>query len=289
MRMLSKISFTLMLVSSAMPAAGTEVPLWAAGAPGSEALAAKKEVVENTGRDGAVERRVSSVHAPSLTVYLPPQDKATGTAVIIAPGGGHRFLSFDHEGTQVGKWLASIGVAGFVLKYRLAREEDSPYQIDTHVLQDGLRSIRMVRSRAREWGVNPGRVGILGFSAGGEVAALAGTRYDKGNDSSPDPVERQNSKPDFMVLVYPGVRIEKLNITPETPPTFLICAYNDRGPSQNNLNIFQALQKAGVPAELHIYAQGGHGFGIRNRPMPVSSWPQRVQDWMLDRGFLPKP
>lgn len=264
-----------------------ETPLWPAGAPGSEGITAK-EVVVDRGKDGIHNRSVSQIHNPSLTVYLPAKEKATGAAMIICPGGGHRYLAIDHEGYDVAQWFNGIGVAGFVLKYRLAKDEGSSYKVDVHALQDGLRAIRLVRSRAVEWGIDPARVGMIGFSAGGEVTALAGIRFDKGNDSAPDPVERQSSRPDFLILAYPGILPEKLTVTKETPPSFLVHADDDRLSAERSANFYLALKKAGVAGELHIYAHGGHGFGMRNRPLPVSSWPGRLQDWMNDLKFLEK-
>jgi acetyl esterase/lipase len=284
--MLKQISIAILVLTAAVYAAEPPViPLWSKGAPGSEAKAGFAEKIESTGNN---EQRVSSIHNPSLTVYLPSKEKATGAAVIVAPGGGHRFLSITHEGYQVGEWLASIGVAGLVLKHRLAREEGSTYKIEEHALADGLRAVRMVRSRAREWNVDPAKVGFMGFSAGGEVAALAGVKFDSGAPDAADPIDRLSSRPDFLVLIYPGVTPDKLTITKETPPAFLMSAYNDRGPVRNNLGIFDAFVKAGVPADLHIWSEGGHGFGIRQRPIPISGWPRLVQEWMANRGFLPK-
>jgi acetyl esterase/lipase len=273
----------LLLSAAAYAADPPVVPLWPKGAPGSEGNAGIPEKVEST---GPTEQRVSSIHNPSLTVYLPPKEKATGAGVIVAPGGGHRFLSITHEGYQVGEWLASIGVAAFVLKHRLAREEGSTYQVDVHALADAQRAIRTVRARFVEWNVSPFKVGIMGFSAGGELAALAGVKFDMGAVDSADPVERMSSRPDFLVLIYPGVRAERLNITKDTPPAFLMAAFNDAGPVKNNLGIFEAFVKAGVPADLHIWSEGGHGFGIRQRPIPISGWPKLVQEWMNNRGFL---
>ncbi|MDQ6708583.1 MAG: alpha/beta hydrolase, partial [Acidobacteriota bacterium] len=164
---------------------------------------------------------VSNIHNPSLLVYLPPKDKATGAAMIIAPGGGHRFLSIDTEGTNVAEWLNSIGVAAFVLKYRLAREEGSPYKVDVDALADAQRAIRMVRARNPEWNVNPSKIGIMGFSAGGEIAALASTHYDSGKPGAADAVDKQNSRPDYQILIYPGLRPDSINVTKDTPPTFM--------------------------------------------------------------------
>jgi len=269
---------------------GESVPLWANGAPGSEALRDKKEVIAPpAGPHDSV--KVSSIHNPSLLVYLPPKEKATGAAMIVAPGGGHRFLSIDTEGTNVAEWLNSIGVAAFVLKYRLAREEGSPYKVEVDPYADAQRAIRTIRSRAKEWGVDPARVGIMGFSAGGEVAMLASTKFDAGKPDAADPIERQSSRPDFQILIYPGIQAEKVEVGKDTPPTFLLCADNDKGPSTAIPAVYLALKKAGVPAELHVYASGGHGFGYQptdNRPNVIyATWVARLQDWMADVGMSP--
>jgi acetyl esterase/lipase len=269
---------------------GESIPLWANGAPGSEGLRDKKEVITPpSGPHDSV--KVSSIHNPSLLVYLPPREKATGAAMIIAPGGAHRFLSIDTEGTNVAEWLNSIGVAAFVLKYRLAHEEGSPYKVDIDAYADAQRSIRMIRARAAEWGVDPARVGIMGFSAGGEVAVLASTKYDAGKPDAADMIERQGSRPDFQILIYPGIRAETVEVTKDTPPTFLLCADNDKGPSTAIPAVYLALKKAGVPAELHIYASGGHGFGYQptdNRPNVIyAGWVARLKDWMADAGMSP--
>lgn len=264
-----------------------EVLLWPAGAPGSEGVS-KGNVVVDQGKNGTHNRRVNEVHKPSLTVYLPPKEKANGAAVVICPGGGHRMLAIEHEGHDIAKWLNKIGVAGFVLTYRLARTEGSKYKVEEHALADAKRSVRLVRSRAGEWGIDPARVGMMGFSAGGEVTALAGTRFEAASEGASDPIDRLSSRPDFLVLVYPGVRPEKLTVTKETPPTFLTVADDDRGSAQNTATIYLALKKAGVPSELHIYARGGHGFGMRDNHVPASSWPARLQEWMADRGILKK-
>lgn len=271
-------------------AQGESVPLWANGAPGSEAFRDKKEVITPpSGPHDSV--KVSSIHNPSLLVYLPPKEKATGAAMIVAPGGGHRFLSIDTEGTNVAEWLNSIGVAAFVLKYRLAREEGSPYKVEVDPYADAQRSIRMIRARAKEWGVDPARVGIMGFSAGGEIAALISTKFDAGKPDAADPIERQSSRPDFQILIYPGIQADKVEVSKDTPPTFLLCADNDKGPSTAIPAVYLALKKAGVPAELHIYASGGHGFGYQpadNRPNVIyATWVARLRDWMADVGMSP--
>ena len=263
-------------------------PSLAERGPGSEGITTGNVTVDQ-GKNGAHQNRVTQVHNPTITVYLPPRDKATGAAVVICPGGGHRYLAIDHEGTDIARWATSKGMAGFVLKYRLARAEGSKYKVETHALDDAKRAVRLVRSRAAEWGVDPARVGMIGFSAGGEVAALAGTRFDSGSEGAADPIDRLSSRPSFVVLVYPGIRPETLTVNKETPPTFLVHADDDRLGADRSANFYLALKKAGVPAELHIYTKGGHGFGMRDNHLPVSSWPARLEEWMTERGFLRKP
>ncbi len=165
------------------------IQLWPGGAPGSEGKT-DPEVVAEQGKNGAHDRHISRIHNPTLTVYLPPRDKATGAAVVICPGGAHRFLAIDHEGYEVARWLNSIGVAGIVLKYRLARTEGAGYKVDVHALADARRTIRLVRSHGEEWGVDPKRVGLMGFSAGGELTALASTRFEGESAGASDPVEQ---------------------------------------------------------------------------------------------------
>jgi len=279
----------LFLLSSLSRAAENhEVPLWANGAPGSEGKTAK-EVDEPPNKDHGY-LKVTGIHNPSVTVYLPPREKATGAAMVIAPGGGHAFLNFDREGTFVAEYLNSIGVAGFVLKYRLAREPESTYKIEAHALVDAQRAIRLIRSRAEEWHVNQARVGIMGFSAGGEVAALAATRFDAGSPSAPDPIDRLSSRPDFDALIYPGVRASNYTIPQNMPVTFMLCADNDKGPSSAIAGLYPLLKAAGIQTEVHVYATGGHGFGINPATKSLSpvatTWQLRLGDWLRDIGML---
>lgn len=273
-----------LFLSAAMAAEHAEIPLWVHGAPGSEGKTAK-EVDEAPNRAHGY-FKVTAVHTPSLTVYLPPADKATGAAVIIAPGGGHQFLNFDQEGTYVAEYLNSIGVAGFVLKYRLAREAGSTYSVEAHALADAQRAIRLLRSRAAEWHVNPARIGIMGFSAGGEVAALASTRFDSGKPDAPDEIDRQSSRPDFDMLIYPGIRADTYTIPKDMPVTFMLCADNDKGPSTALSVLYPKLKAAGIQTEVHVYATGGHGFGIdpntKNPSPAATSWQQRLGDWLTE-------
>jgi len=262
-----------------------EIRLWPNGAPGSEGKAGPESVrVTENG-----ERVVSKVHEPSITPYLPPKEKATGAAVIIAPGGGHRELWTDHEGHNVARYLSARGVAAFVLKYRLAREANSTYTVDDHALADMRRAIRLVRSRAPEWNINTSRVGVMGFSAGGELAALAGMRFDGGAKEAADAIERESSKPDFQALIYPGSS-GRFAPAKDSPPAFIVCGYGDRPDiSQGMAEVYLKFKQVGVPAELHIYASAGHGFGLRdNNAKAVGKWPARFEEWLADLGFLQK-
>jgi len=216
------------------------------------------------------ERVVSSVHRPTITPYLPATP--TGAAVIIAPGGGHRELWTDHEGHNIARWLSDHGVAAFVLKYRLAREKDSKYTIEGESLADTLKAIEVVRAKAAEWKVDPAKVGVMGFSAGGELAALAAVNP---------------AKPAFQALIYPAIP-KNMNLTKETSPAFLVCGENDRqNISQGLPELYLALKKAGVSSELHVYSGVGHGFGLRaDMKGPVKEWVIRFHEWLAVRGLL---
>jgi acetyl esterase/lipase len=265
--------------------AAPEVPLWANGAPGFEKRK-DEQYVKNMRKSG--EYSVTNVHSPSLTVFLPPKEKATGAAVVIAPGGGHRELWVFHEGANAAKWLNERGVAAFVLKYRLAREKGSPYKIAEHALADGQRAMRLVRSRAKEWGVNPHHVGMMGFSAGGEVVALVCNQPGKGKEDAEDPVERQSSRPDFQAHVYSGPQgIARQTVTKDQPPAFIVVGDKDSAAGWLT-NHYLALHKAGVSAELHVYANTPHAFGFRgiDSHRPVTSWIQRFEDFLAIQGML---
>ena len=285
---MTPIRVFLLCAGAALAADHPEVLLWSNGAPGSEGKTAK-EVIEAPNKDHGY-LKVTEVHKPSLTVYLPPAEKATGAAMIIAPGGAHRFLNFDQEGAYVAEYLSSIGVAAFVLKYRLAREPESTYKVDVHALADAQRAIRLVRSKASEYHVNPARVGIMGFSAGGEVAALAATRFDSGKPDAADPIDRLGSRPDFDALIYPGIRADRYTIPSDMPVTFMLCADNDAGPSAALAGLYPMLKAAKIQTELHVYATGGHGFGInpntRSTAPVATTWQLRLGDWLKTIGML---
>jgi len=284
---ITAVCVPLILSGLALAADHPEIRLWANGAPGSEGKTAK-EVDEPPNKDHGY-LKVTGIDNPSVTVFLPPRETATGAAIVIAPGGGHQFLNFDQEGTNVAEYLNTIGVAGFVLKYRLAREPGSTYKVEDAVA-DAQRAIRLIRARAAEWRVNPARVGIIGFSAGGEVAVLAATRFDAGKTESADHIDHQSSRPDFDALIYPGIRAENYTIPKDMPVTFLLCADNDRGPSTALGGLYPMLKAAGVRTEVHIYASGGHGFGInpntRSQSPVATTWQFRLGDWLKDIGML---
>lgn len=264
------------------------IPLWPNGAPGSEARKHEPEKVAGS--------NVSNIHQPTLIAYLPATAKATGCAVIVVPGGGHQRLAIQHEGYNVGEWLAERGVAAFVLKHRLGKDDANPagtpqpYAFDREGLADGQRAIRLVRSRASEWGLNPNAVGFVGFSAGGEIANLTALRAEPGKPNAADPIDRLSSRPDFQGLIYPG----KSNLivpTKDTPPVFLACGYGDRPDISEGLaKAYLLFKAAGVPAELHIYAGAGHGFGLRDtNKSPAGAWPERFREWLVDRKFIGAP
>jgi acetyl esterase/lipase len=259
------------------------ISLWPNGAPGSDGVNVP-ETVRITSEGDHV---ISGIRQPSITPYLPAPNAATGAAVVIAPGGGHSELWIDHEGYAVADWLSRHGVAAFVLKYRLAREKGSVFTVEGTELGDMQRALRMVRSRSAEWGIDPQRIGVMGFSAGGELAELASTRYDEGEPAATDPVDRLSSKPNFQALLYPAIPQDP-RLTSDTPRAFLACGGNDRPDiSQGLPQLYLQLARLHVPAELHIYAGVGHGFGIRktNRA-PVSEWPALFLSWLDTQGLL---
>jgi len=227
------------------------------------------------------------VHAPSITVYLAAPARAAGVAVVVVPGGGHTELWMDHEGYNVAGYLAAHGIAAFVLKYRLAHDKGSTYTVEGSALADLQRAIRLVKSRSAQWRVDPERVGVMGFSAGGELAALAGTRYDGGAADAVDEVDRQSSRPSFQALIYPAIPAG-LTFSPQTPPAFLLGGTLDRPAiSQGLAELYLGLQRAGAHAELHLYEGVGHGFGLRHSNVgPVAAWPRRFLEWLGASGAM---
>ncbi|HTQ40375.1 MAG TPA: alpha/beta hydrolase [Pirellulales bacterium] len=249
---------------------------------------------------------------PNLTVYTPPDDQANGTAIIVCPGGGYGHLSLDKEGKAVAQWLNTLGVTAFVLDYRHAGKgyhHPAP-------MEDGQRAVRLVRTNAATWKIDPARIGIMGFSAGGHLASTVGTHFDSGNPQAEDPVERAGCRPDFLVLCYAVITMKsdythasskksllgdnpdpdlvqnlsnETQVTSDTPPTFLFCTNADTAvPAENSVQFYLALRKAKVPAELHIYQQGAHGVGLAPNDPVLSTWKDRLADWLKTRGLLKK-
>lgn len=272
------IAFSLLLPTFAVAEPPVAIPLWEKGAPGSEARASEAEKLEGS--------NVVNVHNPSLTPFLPTKD-ATGTAVIIAPGGGHAKLCLGHEGYALAEWFRDHGIAAFVLKYRLAREKGSTYTIQDHAMADTRRAIRLVRSRAEEWGVRPDRIGVMGFSAGGELAAFAAMTNDAGKPDAAEKIERMSSRPDFQALIYPGTS-NLFSAEKGMPPLFIACGYGDRPDiSEGMASLYLKYKAAGVKAELHIYSNAGHGFGFRpGTTTAAGRWPERFVEWLTDSGLL---
>jgi acetyl esterase/lipase len=240
--------------------------------------------------------KLTNVSTPTLSVYKPDAELDTGAAVIVCPGGGHFILAFDHEGTEVAEWLNGIGVTAIVLKYRVpARNPDKRWEA---AVQDGQRAVRVVRHRSKEWGVDPARIGILGFSAGGETAGRTAMLHAEPQYAPVDEIDTLSGRPDFAVLIYPGgfdepgqpgkLR-ENVRVDASTPPMFFAHSADDPVPVTNSVLLFQQCLAANVPAELHVYSSGGHGYGMRQTGHPCNTWPDRCRDWMADSGWLKKP
>ena len=235
--------------------------------------------------------RVTNISSPTMSVFLPPAEKRNGTSVVICPGGGYRILAWDKEGTEVAAWLNSLGVSAFVLKYRTPTADRQPSWLAP--AQDAQRAVSVVRHRASEWNLAEDRIGLLGFSAGGSTAAQAALKSHARLYEVTDDADRTSCRPDFVALIYPAYLVDDkgqlkpdLIVTKETPPMFLAHAFNDGISCENSVQLFLALKKAAVPADLHIYSAGGHGFGLRPSDQPASTWPQRCEDWMKQRGLL---
>lgn len=280
-----------MISSQACAAEPPQILLWPEGAPG----AVGKEDTDN----------------PCIWLHQPPADKAGGGAVIICPGGGYQHLAMTYEGHEVADWFNEYGVTAFVLRYRLAPRYHHPSQIS-----DAQRAIRIVRARAKEFGIDPTRIGIMGFSAGGHLASTAATHFDDGKADAPDPIDRVSSRPDFAILAYPVITLtgefahggsrdnllgknpapdlvaslcNQTQVTSRTPPTFLFHTAADKPvPPENSIQFYEAMRKANVPGELHIYQEGPHGVGLaRNHPV-LSTWPECLATWLEERGILKK-
>ena len=289
----------LIITSFTSMAQDFKLKIWPNGAPDSNGMTLPEEVYEG--------KRVRNVSEAEIYVYLPKMGINTGAAVVICPGGGYEIEAMDHEGYDMAEWLIQQGVAGIVLKYRL------PYGHDQIPLEDAQRALRIVHQKAAEWGINPAKIGIAGSSAGGHLASTAGTRFDLGKADSTDPIEKFSCRPDFMLLLYPVITFDEefgdmesrtnligagnkwelvekysneLQVTAQTPPTFLILADDDGGvPPRNSIEFYMALKKYKIPAEMHIFRDGGHGFGMNKKNLSVDQWPNLFTLWMKAQGI----
>jgi len=272
--------------------------LWPGKPPGeTKELPPEADQTKDTDRLIAGRRiiKLGNVSTPQIAVYRPPKDKDTGTSVVIAPGGGHHILAYDLEGTEVAEWLNSIGVTGIVLKYRVpTRTPDGKRWLAA--VQDAQRAMSLVRSRAGEWNIDPRRIGILGFSAGGETAGLTALFFNERQYTPLDAVDQVSSRPDFALLIYSGGIVDQktgvlrdyVKVPEDCPPMFFAHAWNDNVSVLNSLLLGAELKKAGVPAAMHLYPTGGHGYGLRPTEEPVTTWPDRATEWMRASGWLEK-
>jgi acetyl esterase/lipase len=289
----------IILISFSSMAQDLKLKVWPNGAPDSNGITLPEELFEG--------KRVRNVSEAEIYVYLPKLGVNTGAAMVICPGGGYAIEAMDHEGYDMAEWLVRQGVAGIVLKYRLPNGHD---QIP---LEDLQRTIRIVRAKAKEWGINPAKIGVAGSSAGGHLASTAGTHFDSGKSDATDPIEKLSCRPDFMLLLYPvisfneefghmGSRVNligpgnkwdlvkeysnELQVSSKTPPTFLVLTDDDNSvPSRNSIEFYMALKKYKIPAEMHIFRDGGHGFGMNKKNLPVDQWPNLFAQWMKAQGI----
>jgi dienelactone hydrolase len=270
--------FATLLVIGPFASAQQVIPLWKNGAPGFESRRDEPEQHKDWW--------YKNIHYPSLTVFAPGAGKSNGTAVIVAAGGGHRELVFNPEGVEPAQYLASLGFTAFALKYRLFREPGSPYTI-ANTAEDIRRAMRTVRARATEWQINPQRIGVMGWSAGGEVAALVAYPPVGGDPNSKDPVERVSARPDFEILIYPGPAGIPDVIPADAPPLFLLGAADDEYVADVLFDLPRKYHAAHASIETHIYTQGKHAFnmGQRSDYVGIHNWPQRLAEWLEDRGL----
>jgi len=290
------LAFVLAL-SGWQPSPGHEqIPIWPGEPPDAEVAGT---VVDDAGKPKLVGGKpwtyVDKVSRPTMTVYA-PKEASTGAAVVVFPGGGYNVLAIDLEGTEACDWLTSKGITCVLLKYRVPCRKVGPYRNCPAALEDAQRTVGLLRSQASRWKIDPGKIGVLGFSAGGHMVAAMSTHFDKRLYAPVDAADKESCRPDFAVALYPGHLAvpEKdfalnpdLKVTSRTSPTFLLHAEDDPvDPVENTLVYYAALRKAGVPAEMHVYVKGGHAFGLRPTEAPITLWPQQVESWLRTIGVI---
>lgn len=268
--------------------------LWPKSPPGDSAKIEPEKATKNA--DGRT-TGLTNISTPTISVYKPETSKNTGLAVVVCPGGGYNMLAWDHEGEQVASWLNSIGATAVVLKYRVPRrpgtEKGTP---PVQALMDAQRALSLTRSHAKDWGIDPKRIGILGFSAGGHLAAWASTNPDRRAYDAVDDSDKADCRPDFAVVIYPGGVIKKgstelspeIRVDAKSPPMFISMSDDDPVGPENAVQLYRALKAAKVPAELHIFASGGHGYGMRKADQPYAAWPTRCEEWLRSRKLMPE-
>jgi acetyl esterase/lipase len=289
--------FSAIIASVPLAAANQAIPIWPNGAPGPKNTTGPEKDT-TTSKDGLVAGRsvirLGNVGNPTITLYQ-PEHHNPGAAVVVFPGGGYRILAMDLEGTEVCQWLNSIGVTGILLKYRVPELKGQPPYAAP--LQDAQRAMGIVREHAKEWRIDPKKIGVLGFSAGGNLGAELSNSFDKRTYEPIDKADQESCRPDFAILIYPAYLAIKngegeyklapeLHVTANTPPTFLVQTEDDPVHVENSLYYYLALKNAKVPAEMHLYSTGGHGYGLRKTDKPVTGWPRQAEQWMRSLGML---
>jgi acetyl esterase/lipase len=270
--------------------------LWPGVAPGEKGNIPEEKFEAPKPKENPPVQRLGNISKPTITITRPKPEIDTGAAVVIAPGGGYTILAWEHEGTQVAEWLNTLGVTSVLLKYRVPRRPDQPKDAPPiGALQDAQRAIGIVRSKAAEWKIDPKRIGMLGFSAGGHLTAWTFSQTAKRAYDPVDGADKLSSRPDFAILIYPGGLLDRekklrpeISVSPETPPCYFAVSYNDDGPLASTLELVKALKEHKVAAEVHIYSTGGHGYGMKASDKPYATWPARCADWMKESGFLRK-
>ena len=279
------------LITGSIMAQDKPIQLFPKGAPGEQTKLIEKALPEGGKVGGASVLRLSGVSDPTITIYPASDEVATGSAMVVCPGGGYEILAYDLEGDEICQWLNEIGVTAVLLKYRVPRR--TGLEKHTAPLQDVQRAISLVRSKAEELNLDPQRIGVMGFSAGAHLAAMASTSYDKRTYPEVDAADKVSCKPDFCLLVYPAdldgpnfTIAPELKVTAQTPPTMLVQTEDDKSYINSSLFYYYALKEAGVPATMHLYSKGGHGYGLRDTGNAVNEWPYRAEEWFMELGVI---